>query len=359
MPGKLKDHNLIRIRTSTEQDNAGLLNLTSASAMEGNFSIRTDRIPDYFALLKLRGEYIVIVAEEDGKIIGTISATNGESYRSGSLEKIFYLSDFKVDPDYRSSFVAVKLVKELYLRLIREGAELLFCTVADGNKAVSGFLDGRIGLPPFIQTGRFFINLMPPVFTGKERSKYEIKKIEVNEELLSFYKEFRSGYDFAFHLSPGSFADSWNIAAFKSGIICAAITISDTGRVRQNVLIRFPGYLKFIYLIIRLLKIFIKKILLPVINQPIRMLYVRSFTVKNGEEDALRSLIQSARYSLSDEGYSLLAWGLHENDHYNSILKGIPKIKFVSLPFFTSLSDKKADLDAVTKGRIFLDYSII
>ena len=322
--------------------------------MDGNISIRTDRNPDYFALLKLRGEYLVLVAEENGKIIGTISATAGESYWSGRSERIFYLADFKVDPAYRSSFVAVKLVKELHLKLIRGNADILFCVIADGNKAVAGFLNGRIGLPPFIQTGKFYINLMPPNFSGIKKDPYEIKRIEINEELLSFYREFRSGYDFAFHLSSVSLSDTWHIAALKGKEICAAIAVTDTSSVRQNVLISLQGYLKFIYLIIRLFRIFLKKIPLPGINQTIRMLYIRSFAVKRGEGKALRLLIQNARYSLSDEGFSLLAWGLHEKDQNNNILKGIPKIRFVSLPFFTSLADNKAEIEVITKGRLFL-----
>jgi GNAT superfamily N-acetyltransferase len=350
---------LIRIRTCTVQDNSGLLNLTTASAMDGSISIRIDRNPDYFALLKLRGEYFVLVAEENGKIIGTISATACESCWSGRSEKAFYLADFKVDPDYRSSFVAVRLVKELHLRLIKENADILFCAIADGNKSVEGFLDGRIGLPPFVQTGKFIINLMPPLFIRRKSHPYEIKRVEINEELLSFYREFRPDYDFAFLISSGSPGNSWHITALKENKICAAISLADTSSVRQNVLICLPGYLRVIYLILRLFRKFFKKIPLPLINQTIRMLYIRSFAVKNGEDKALRALIQSARYYLSEEGYSLLAWGLQESDHHNDILKGVLKLKFISLPFFTSLADSNTKIEAIVKGRLFLDYSII
>ncbi|WP_332910528.1 hypothetical protein [Algoriphagus boritolerans] len=63
------------IRKSTFEDNEGLLSLTKACPMDGKIRLRIDRNPNYFSLLKLKGDYTLFVAVENNQIIGAVAFT--------------------------------------------------------------------------------------------------------------------------------------------------------------------------------------------------------------------------------------------------------------------------------------------
>ena len=65
--------NRIEIRQASEADNEGLLKLTRITPMAGAISLRIDREPDFFALLRLRGRNKVFVATRGQEVVGCIS----------------------------------------------------------------------------------------------------------------------------------------------------------------------------------------------------------------------------------------------------------------------------------------------
>ena len=79
------------IRNATPSDNEGLLWLTSMTPMKGKISIRVDRNPNFFRLLDRRGSSQVLVAEEEGKIVGCISVASAPVHIDGKLESVYYL----------------------------------------------------------------------------------------------------------------------------------------------------------------------------------------------------------------------------------------------------------------------------
>lgn len=52
---------MIKFQLATPSDNQQLIKLTAASGMMGEISLRIDRKPDFFSLLKMRGETRVFV----------------------------------------------------------------------------------------------------------------------------------------------------------------------------------------------------------------------------------------------------------------------------------------------------------
>ena len=66
---------MIEYRLANKSDNIKLLELTSSVSMDGDISLRIDRNPDFFKILELRGESLVVIAEENQKIIGAVCSS--------------------------------------------------------------------------------------------------------------------------------------------------------------------------------------------------------------------------------------------------------------------------------------------
>lgn len=130
------------IRNATFHDNEQLIELTSLTPMAGVISLRIDRKPDFFSLLKKRGEYKVIVAEKSHRIIGSISCTIQPTIICNKEYPVYYLGDLKVHPDFTGTHLAYRIVKAMLEELQQMGADILFCTAADGNKAVQPIFEG-------------------------------------------------------------------------------------------------------------------------------------------------------------------------------------------------------------------------
>ena len=86
---------MIQYRIATNDDNQQLIELTSASGMMGEISLRIDRKPDFFKLLNMRGESKVFVALEGDTIIGSICVSQQEVYVGGQITPLQYFADFK------------------------------------------------------------------------------------------------------------------------------------------------------------------------------------------------------------------------------------------------------------------------
>ena len=113
----------MNIREATASDNEGLLNLTAATSMEARISIRIDRQPDFFSLIRQRGKYKVFVAEEGNRIIGSFSAVMERMIINSIPEPCCYICDLKVHPEYRGGSVALRLLKTMRDFLIDSGAD--------------------------------------------------------------------------------------------------------------------------------------------------------------------------------------------------------------------------------------------
>src|SRR3984957_8348684 len=92
-PALLRDR--VEIREAGEADNEGLLTLTRITPMAGTISLRTDREPDFFALLRLRGKSKVFVAVRGREVVGCLSVALRTAYISAVPQTIAYIGDMK------------------------------------------------------------------------------------------------------------------------------------------------------------------------------------------------------------------------------------------------------------------------
>jgi hypothetical protein len=366
-PALLRDR--IELREASEADNMGLLALTRLTPMAGAISLRIDREPDFFALLRLRGKGKVFVAARGREILGCVSVALRTAYISGVPETIAYIGDMKVHPSFSGSRIALRLSGALHADMRLAGIDIGFCVAADGNHRVLPLFEGRLGMPRWIPLGRFHVNGLLPSLFRNHSPRYAMNAARAADlpaiaELLDRFHRSRQfapqlGDDeIARTLSPSGDSYPKTFVALQQQRIVATLTLCDTDQIKRNVLLNAPAALKGALAVLRVAAAPFPGFHVPRIGQALRVLSVRYAACEDGQLAALAALLALARAEAFRSRFTFLMVGLHDRDPLRSLVRGIPKFTFSSLAFATSLRDPEG-LEKRVEGIPFEDYALV
>jgi len=360
----------IEIRAANEADNEGLLALTRVTPMAGNISIRIDRDPDFFALLRLRGDGKVFVAVRERELVGCISAALRTAYVSGIPVSVAYIGDMKVHPRFSGTRIALRLIQTLEAHLRSVGIDLCFSVVADGNQRVMPLFEGRLGIPRWASLGRFLVDeLIPSPFLRRSR-QHCIESAEAADlpAITMLLDRFHRSRQFAPQLSKDELARTLSgqreepfskmLVARNRGSIVATLSLHDTREVKRNVLIDASASLRCALALLRIAAAPLPGFRVPRIGDPLRVLYARFAACEEGHGQALQALVAMARSEAFRRRFTFLAIGLHERDPLRSLVRGIPRFTFSSLALATSLT-RPEHLESLATGLPYEDFALV
>jgi hypothetical protein len=127
---------LFRIREATRDDQRALADLESVSPQGDSLQILIER-EDYFYRSALLGRGKVLLAEEDGRVVGVMAYALKDVLLSGSPTRAAYFYDLRAAPDYRRSMRRglYRLWKATEAEAIAGGAALFYGFVKEDNSA--------------------------------------------------------------------------------------------------------------------------------------------------------------------------------------------------------------------------------
>jgi hypothetical protein len=359
----------IEIRPANEDDNEGLLALTRAAPMAGTISIRIDREPDFFALLRLRGNGKVFAAVRAGEIVGCFSAAIRTVYVSGIPESVAYVGDMKVNPRFAGNRIASRLIYELedYLRSIKN--DLCFSVVAKGNNRAMPLFKDRRGVQ-WTNMGRFLVDELVPSPIMPRSKGCSIQPAESADlpEITRLLDGVYRSRQFAPRLSEEeverSFSNSGEnpffgifVARTKERIV-ATLTLQDMREAKRNVLIGAPVVLRGALGLLRIVSAAVPNFCVPRIGEPLRLLCVRHIACEDGHLAALKCLLEIARVEAFRRRFTFLVIGLHERDPLRAVVHGIPRFTFSSLGLATGLITPER-LEWLSRGIAFEDFALV
>ena len=367
-PALLRDR--VEIREAGEADNEGLLTLTRITPMAGTISLRIDREPDFFALLRLRGKSKVFVAVRGRQVIGCISVALRTAYISGVPETIAYIGDMKVHPSFSGSLVAVRLIKALEADMRLAGIDVGFCVAADGNHRVMPLFEGRLGMPRWIPLGRFLVyGLLPQPFKSYSK-RYLIDAAQLADipAITALLDRFHRSRQFAPQLHEDEIAQILSASleepfprafvARREQRVVATLTLCDTAPVKRNVLLNAPASLKGALALLRVAAAPFPGFHVPRMGQAVRLLSARYATCEDGHRAGLEALVARGRAEAFRHRFTFLMLGLHERDPLRSLVRRIPRFTFSSLALATSLGNPQG-LEKRVEGIPFEDYALV
>jgi predicted N-acetyltransferase YhbS len=362
--------NRIEIRQASEADNEGLLKLTRITPMAGAISLRIDREPDFFALLRLRGRNKVFVATRGQEVVGCISVALRTAYISGVPETIAYIGDMKVHPSFSGSLVAVRLIKALVADMRLAGIDVGFCVAADGNHRVMPLFEGRLGMPRWFPLGRFLVSgLLPSPIKGHS-NRYIVDAAQPSDmpAITSLLDRFHRSRQFAPQLRDDEIAQTLSnspkvpflgtFVARTGQRVVATLTLCDTAPVKRNVLLNAPASLKAALALLRVAAAPFPGFHVPRMGQAVRLLSARYATCEDGHRAGLEALVARGRAEAFRHRFTFLMLGLHERDPLRTLVQMIPRLTFTSLAFATSLGNPQG-LEKRVEGIPFEDYALV
>jgi predicted N-acetyltransferase YhbS len=350
---------MITYRSATPSDNQQLLELTSGAGMDGEIALRIDRHPDFFRLLKLRGESKAFVAVDNGTIIGSVCVSLQQKFVGGEIFPVQYIGDLKVATSYRNNGIGLQLCNEAANYVLTKGTDLVFLTVSKGNTKPFAFFKNRPHIPDFESVGSFNIHQ----FVGKKRKAfhpaYTLEATSSTEELIQFLNSNSSKYQLGSVITAEKLEDIGSFVVRQNKKIIAAICLIDTMQFKQNVVTRLSPKLKYLLSGINSIYKISGISRMPLVNQPVRMIYIKYLAANSGEKELVRLMINHARNIAYDKSYSFVSFGLHEKDPMNKYFSGMLKLTFNSVGMLLSVKNNKQLVEAVKTGIPFEDYSLV
>ena len=110
----------VRLRVATPADVPGLIELERLAPEAGPVAVRVDFHGDYLALGSRREQAVVYLAEDDGVVVGTVSAVTRQTRLNDGWAPTTYLFRLRVHPAWRRQGVAARLVEHACAEARRE-----------------------------------------------------------------------------------------------------------------------------------------------------------------------------------------------------------------------------------------------
>jgi predicted N-acetyltransferase YhbS len=350
---------MIRYRLATKEDNQQLIALTAGAGMAGDTALRIDRKPDFFSLLKMRGPTKVFVALENEIIIGSLCVTLQQVYVGGQVYPLQYIGDFKVAKAYRNKGIGLQLCDQMANYVIAKGSDLAFLNVSKGNNKPLSFFSNRPNVPDFENIGIFNIHQLIGIRRIKLHPQYKITISPVTNELIAFLNTHYSKYQLGLVITKEKLEDVSVFTVMRDKIIIGAMCLIDTMTVKQNVATALSWKIKFLLKTVNALAGLTGISKMPVLNEPVRMLYIKYLAINGLDKQVIKLLVNHARNIVYQKSYSFVSIGLHEKDPLNDALHGMSKITFNSVGMLLSIKNNKALIEKVKQGIPFEDYSLV
>jgi len=350
---------MVRYRLATEEDNLKLIQLTAASAMAGDIGLRIDRKPNFFSLLQMRGDTKIFVGEENDIIVGAICVSLQKVYVGGEIFPLQYIGDFKVAEQYRNKGIGLQLCNKMADYVISQNADLAFLNVSKGNTKPVAFFKNRPNVPDFDNIGIFKIYQIIGKRIKPKVSKYLIEEAILNDEILEFFNSHYCNYQLGTVLTKEKFVAARTFIIRENGKVIAAMTLIDTMSVKQNVITALSWKMKLVLKLINIYSSTAGLSKMPILNEPVKMLYIKYLAVNLASSPLVKPLVNHARNIAFENSYSYVSIGLHEKDKFNDCLSGLPKLTFKSVGMLLSIKNNRHLINKVKNGVPYEDYSLV
>jgi hypothetical protein len=277
----------------------------------------------------------------------------------GQILPFYYVGDFKVAEPYRNKGIGLQLCNELANYVVPAGADLAFLNVSKGNSKPFSFFKDRPGIPDFDNIGIFKIHQ----FLGKKKKalhpQYTIESSPTSDEVIEFLNAHYSKYELGTVITKEKLEGTEIFTIREKNKIIAAMCLMDTMQVKQNVVTGMSWKMKALVKFMNAISRISGTSKMPVLNEPVKMIYIKYLSVNEQDKQLVKLLINHARNIVHKRSYTFASVGLHEKDPFNACFSGMMKVTFNSVGMLLSIKDTRSLIEKVKKGIPFEDYSLV
>jgi hypothetical protein len=129
--------------------------------------------------------------------------------------------------------------------------------------------------------------------------------------------------------------------------------------IKQNVLLKLSLKLKWLLKFLNSFSRISGFSQMPLLNEPVRMLYIKYLAADHCDKKMVKLLINHARNIVYKKSYSFVSIGLHEKDPMHKCFTGMFKLTFNSVGMLVSIKNNRPLIEKVINGTPFEDYSLV
>jgi len=287
---------LVSIRVADDSDNVELLGLEKMCPQGTSLVLQFDRSPDFFLRSRVYDNYKVYVAEDEGKIVGTVGATLKEFNMNEEIVEGVYIYDLRVHPTFRGRGIGSKLVQQIMAE--EDEADLAYGIIM-GENYPSIALFKRLGF----QNVQDLMFLSVPLYKRREQTTSKVRKMTTDDaqSVVDLINNHYRNHDFFAPLSIDNFLNKTRrladygfqgtqVVEVENRIVACA-GLWDYSRIFRTSVLRVTARLKMLTYILRFANLFTSTMKLPSVGEPFRLMYLTDFAFTR-ETEAIRELIE-------------------------------------------------------------------
>ena len=315
----------MEIRDAIPADNDSLLELQKMSPMGRALIIQLDGSPDYFNRSRGYKDWHVIVAEEEGKILGTASYAVQDKLLMGEKVSMVYEYSFMVHPDARRRGIASILQKEIEER--NQGADYLHLNITEDNVVSAAFFT-KMGFIPMRSCSMF----MMMAYKEFETDPYRIRPMKEGDipVVVDLMNETYKGYEFFTPFTEASFREHYSrlpffdlddIYVFEHETIRAVAGLWDYNKVMSMTMLGFDTKRNLMRLVVNFLGRFTEMPRMPGVGENMSLGYITPLSY--GDPESANQLMLHMLNLARGKGIGLVSAILDRESHVTEILKDI------------------------------------
>ncbi len=318
-----------------ETDNEAILELSHRCPQDGVIGGYPDRSPHFNRIhQQLSKKSYHMVARQGDKLIGAFGAVYSNLQYKDQSYNSAYLLDLKVDPDYRRSTVAFRVVKETVNNLRVLKTPMAIATFLKKNDYSLIFTKSRAGIPDAKYLGDFRIFSIVPILRKKISRKFTIDHPTEEDipELIKLYNKFYSKYKLAPRMTEKLFRfyineiDGMDLGqmwvARRDGKIRAVVCAWDEDYYKRWFVVRMSRFMKFLSFSLKMLGL-IMKMPAPIRVRKAFKHITLALTAHDDCIDGMKDLLRSINNFYRGKEYTILQTHFHDEDPVNEALKGL------------------------------------
>jgi hypothetical protein len=360
-----------RIRLATEADFPLLDELERACPMSGGTTMFLHRQGDYTRVLRFFTKGYLWVAEVDDRLVGSLSWSWHTVLINGRPEKLGWLTDARIHPDYRKTTLIYRLLHKAYQQGCEDDVDLTVGVILEGNEAIEVLASGRAGFPSFKPISPFHMLQLYPGLPIREnlsgltvRSAVDSDLSDICHLLNTFYQD----HQFYIEATPERLQSILNLAegmrledytlAFRNGEPVAVVHTWDQDSFKKAVVMAYHPYHAAVVPITRLLNRFTSLPGLPKPGGTLRYLWLRDMACIPGHENDLKQLVRHT-YRKVKQPYHFVVAASQDDDPLAAMYRGIFRTRITMNMWACSLNGRDLENDIAPHGKqLFHDFTL-
>jgi ribosomal protein S18 acetylase RimI-like enzyme len=318
-----------KVYLASEHDDADLRRLLRSNPMPGRFALTLEREPSFFRASTIEGDTHQVITGRDretGTLVGLGTRAVRDASVNGAVERVAYLSQLRVHPEYRGLVSWLKQGFQFLRQLHdQDDARHTFTTIIADNRLARTILEKDRRFKPNYRRCGELVTLLLPVWrrrslvsppgvsirAGRTEHLHDIAAcLQRNHRRRQFAPHWTAD-DLAHpertrNLRPEDFllamsgpeivgcAALWNQQSFKQTVVHGYDRGFSLFRRAMNIGARVTGWPRF-----------------PAVGEPLSHAYVSHLAIDDDRPEICCALIQAALNRSVASGYVYLVLGLH------------------------------------------------